>query len=200
MARILILYYSAYGHIETMARAVAAGVDGVEGCAAVLKRVPEIVPDAQARAAGMKLDQEAPIATPDELADYDAIIFGTPTRFGNMAAQMRSFLDQTGGLWARGVLIGKVGSVFASTASQHGGQETTITSFHTTLLHHGMVVVGLPYSFGGNTIMTEISGGTPYGATTIAGGDGSRSPSDNELAGARFQGEHVARIAQKLTS
>ncbi|OYY75327.1 MAG: NAD(P)H:quinone oxidoreductase, type IV [Sphingomonas sp. 28-62-20] len=200
MARILILYYSAYGHIETMARAVAAGVDGVEGCAAVLKRVPEIVPDAQARAVGMKLDQAAPIATPDELADYDAIIFGTPTRFGNMAAQMRNFLDQTGGLWARGALIGKVGSVFASTASQHGGQETTITSFHTTLLHHGMVVVGLPYSFAGNTIMTEISGGTPYGATTIAGGDGSRSPSDNELAGARFQGEHVARIAQKLTN
>lgn len=198
MARILILYYSSYGHVETMARAVAAGVDGVEGCSAVLKRVPEIMDADQARAAGMKLDQEAPVATPDELADYDAIIFGTPTRFGNMAAQMRNFLDQTGGLWARGALIGKLGSVFASTASQHGGQETTITSFHTTLLHHGMIVVGLPYSFAGNTIMTEISGGTPYGATTIAGADGSRMPSDNELAGARFQGEHVARIALKL--
>jgi len=148
---------------------------------------------------GAKLEQAAPIASPRELADYDGIIFGTPTRFGNMAAQMRNFLDQTGGLWARGALIGKVGSVFASTASQHGGQETTITSFHTTLLHHGMVVVGLPYSFAGNAIMTEISGGTPYGATTIAGGDGSRGPSENELAGARFQGDHVARIAQKLT-
>lgn len=200
MTRILILYYSSYGHIETMAQAVAAGVDGVEGCAAILKRVPDTMPEAQARAAGMKVDQSAPIATPDELADYDGIIFGTPTRFGNMAAQMRNFLDQTGPLWAKGALIGKVGSVFASTASQHGGQETTITSFHTTLLHHGMVVVGLPYSFGGNTIMSEISGGTPYGATTIAGGDGSRLPSENELAGARFQGDHVARIARKLAA
>ncbi len=200
MSRVLILYYSSYGHVETMARAVAEGVRAVPGCEAVLRRVPEIMAEDAAKAAGMKLDQAAPIATPDELADYDAIIFGTSTRFGNMAAQMRNFLDQTGGLWARGALIGKVGSVFASTASQHGGQETTITSFHTTLLHHGMVVVGLPYSFAGNTIMTEISGGTPYGATTIAGGDGSRSPSDNELAGARFQGEHVARIALKLAA
>ncbi len=200
MTRVLILYYSSYGHVETLAHAVAAGVRGVPGCEAVLKRVPEIMAEDAARAAGMKFDQAAPIATPDELADYDAIIFGTPTRFGNMAAQMRNFLDQTGGLWARGALVGKVGSVFASTASQHGGQETTITSFHTTLLHHGMVIVGLPYSFAGNSIMTEISGGTPYGATTIAGGDGSRMPSDNELAGARFQGDHVARIAQKLTS
>lgn len=200
MSRVLILYYSSYGHVETLAHAVAEGVRAVPGCEAVLKRVPEIMAEAAAQAAGMKLDQAAPIATPDELADYDAIIFGTPTRFGNMAAQMRNFLDQTGGLWARGALVGKVGSVFASTASQHGGQETTITSFHTTLLHHGMVIVGLPYSFAGNTIMTEISGGTPYGATTIAGGDGSRMPSDNELAGARFQGDHVARIAQKLTS
>ena len=137
---------------------------------------------------------------PRNLADYDGIIFGTPTRFGNMAAQMRNFLDQTGGLWARGALIGKPGSVFVSTASQHGGQETTITSFHTSLLHHGMIVIGLPYSFAGNTIMSEISGGTPYGASTIAGGDGSRMPSENELAGARFQGEHVARITLKLAA
>lgn len=200
MTRILILYYSSYGHVETMARAVAEGVDGVAGCEAVLKRVPETMMEEQCLAAGMKFAQDAPIATPGELADYDAIIFGTPTRFGNMAAQMRNFLDQTGPLWATGALIGKIGSVFAATASQHGGQETTITSFHTTLLHHGMIVVGLPYSFAGNAIMTEISGGTPYGATTISGGDGSRLPSANELAGARFQGEHVARIACRLAA
>jgi NAD(P)H dehydrogenase (quinone) len=156
------------------------------------------VPDEVARASGMKLDQHADFATPDELADYDAIVFGTPTRFGNMAAQMRNFLDQTGGLWAKGALIGKIGSVFTSTASQHGGQETTITSFHTTLLHHGMIIVGLPYSFAGNAIMSEISGGTPYGASTLSGGDGARMPSENELAGARFQGDHVARLAAKL--
>ncbi|MFZ9396848.1 MAG: NAD(P)H:quinone oxidoreductase, partial [Erythrobacter sp.] len=144
--------------------------------------------------------QAAPIATPDELADYDAIIFGTPTRFGNMAAQMRNFLDQTGGLWFQNKLVGKVGSVFCSTASQHGGQETTITSFHITLLHHGMVIVGLPYTFTGNTEMGEISGGTPYGATTLAGADGSRMPSENELAGARFQGRHVAEIAAKVAA
>lgn len=200
MARILILYYSGYGHTEIMAGAVAEGVNAVEGCEAVVKRVPELVPDAVAAGSGMKVDQSAPFASPDELADYDGIIFGTPTRFGNMAAQMRNFLDQTGGLWAKGALIGKPGSVFVSTASQHGGQETTITSFHTTLLHHGMIVIGLPYSFTGNTIMSEISGGTPYGASTIAGGDGSRQPSENELAGARFQGEHVARITLKLSA
>lgn len=200
MARILILYYSGYGHTETMAGAVAEGVNAVEGCEAVVKRVPELVPDEVAAGSGMKVDQAAPFASPDELADYDGIIFGTPTRFGNMAAQMRNFLDQTGGLWAKGALIGKPASVFVSTASQHGGQETTITSFHTTLLHHGMIVIGLPYSFAGNTIMSEISGGTPYGASTIAGGDGSRLPSENELAGARFQGEHVARITQKLSA
>jgi NAD(P)H dehydrogenase (quinone) len=148
----------------------------------------------------MKTDQSAPIATPDELAEYDAIVFGTPTRFGNMAAQMRNFLDQTGGLWFTKALVGKVGSVFVSTASQHGGQETTITSFHTTLLHHGMVIVGLPYTFAGNSEMTEISGGTPYGASTLAGNDGSRTPSENELAGARFQGAHVAQIAAKLAA
>jgi len=146
----------------------------------------------------VKLDQSAPIATPAELADYDAVIFGTPTRFGNMAAQMRNFLDQTGGLWAKGALIGKVGSVFASTATQHGGQESTILSFHTTLLHHGMVIVGLPYSADGQTRVDEITGGSPYGATTIAGGDGSRQPSDNERELARFQGRHVAEIAGKL--
>jgi NAD(P)H dehydrogenase (quinone) len=200
MVRILILYYSGYGHTEIMAGAVAEGVNAVEGCEAVVKRVPELVPDEVAAGSGMKVDQAAPFASPDELADYDGIIFGTPTRFGNMAAQMRNFLDQTGGLWARGALIGKPGSVFVSTASQHGGQETTITSFHTTLLHHGMIVIGLPYSFAGNTIMSEISGGTPYGASTIAGGDGSRLPSENELAGARFQGEHVARITRKLSA
>jgi len=198
MARILVLYYSSYGHVETMARAVAEGAGGVAGCTVDLKRVPELVPDDVAAQAGIKLDQAAPIATPDELADYDAIIFGTPTRFGNMAAQMRNFLDQTGPLWARAALLNKVGSVFVSTATQHGGQETTITSFHTTLLHHGMIVVGLPYTFAGNAEMGEISGGTPYGASTLAGSDGSRQPSENELAGARYQGRHVAEIAVRI--
>ncbi|WP_455372252.1 NAD(P)H:quinone oxidoreductase [Limibacillus halophilus] len=198
MTKVLVLYYSSYGHIETMAKAVAEGAKGVEGVEVTLKRVPEIMPEEVARKAGVKLDQEAPIASPGELADYDAVIFGTPTRFGNMAAQMRNFLDQTGGLWAQGKLIGKVGSVFASTGTQHGGQETTITSFHTTLFHQGMVVVGLPYSAEGLTRMDEITGGTPYGATTLAGGDGKRQPSENELELARFQGRHVAEIAKKL--
>ncbi|PKP65235.1 MAG: NAD(P)H:quinone oxidoreductase [Alphaproteobacteria bacterium HGW-Alphaproteobacteria-7] len=200
MTKVLVLYYSSYGHIEAMAAAVADGAASVPGTEVVVKRVPELVPDDVATASGIKLDQAAPIATPDELADYDAIIFGTPTRFGNMAAQMRNFLDQTGGLWFTKALVGKVGSVFVSTASQHGGQETTITSFHTTLLHHGMVIVGLPYSFAGNAEMGEISGGTPYGASTLAGNDGSRMPSENELAGARFQGAHVAQIAGKLAA
>lgn len=200
MTKVLVLYYSSYGHIETMAQAVAEGARSVEGCTVDIKRVPELMPDDVAAAAHIKVDQAAPIATPDELANYDAIIFGTPTRFGNMAAQMRNFLDQTGGLWFTNALVGKVGSVFCSTASQHGGQETTITSFHTTLLHHGMVIVGLPYTFKGNSEMGEISGGTPYGATTLAGADGSRMPSENELAGARFQGRHVAEIAGKLVS
>jgi NAD(P)H dehydrogenase (quinone) len=200
MTKVLVLYYSSYGHIETMATAVAEGAASVPGTVVAVKRVPELVPEAVASASGMKTDQRAPIATPDELAEYDAIIFGTPTRFGNMAAQMRNFLDQTGGLWFAKALVGKVGSVFVSTASQHGGQETTITSFHTTLLHHGMVIVGLPYTFEGNSEMGEISGGTPYGASTLAGNDGSRMPSDNELAGARFQGAHVAAIAAKLTA
>jgi NAD(P)H dehydrogenase (quinone) len=200
MTRILVLYYSSYGHVETMATAVAEGASQVPGAAVVVKRVPELVPEAIARASGMKLDQAAPVATPGELADYDAIIFGTPTRFGNMASQMRNFLDQTGGLWAKGALIGKVGSVFASTASQHGGQETTIQSFHTTLLHHGMIIVGLPYSAAGLVRMDEVTGGTPYGATTLAGTDGSRQPSANELELARVQGRHVAEIAAKLTA
>ena len=199
MTRVLVLYYSSYGHIETMAEAVAAGAREA-GAEVALKRVPEIVPAEVAKSSGFKLDQAAPVATPAELADYDAIICGTPTRFGRMAAQMRNFLDQTGGLWFQGKLIGKVGSVFASSATQHGGQESTILSFHTTLLHHGMVVVGLPYSFQGQTDMTQITGGSPYGATTLANGDGSRTPSDNELAGARFQGRHVATIAAKLTA
>lgn len=200
MTKVLVLYYSSYGHIETMADAVAEGVREVQGANVTIKRVPELVPEEVAKTSGVKLDQEAEFATPEELANYDAIIFGTPTRFGNMAAQMRNFLDQTGGLWAQGALIGKVGSVFVSTASQHGGQETTITSFHISLFHHGMVVVGLPYSFAGNTVMDEISGGTPYGASTLAGADGSRMPSENELAGARFQGKHVAEVAAKLSA
>ncbi len=198
MTKVLVLYYSSYGHIETMAAAVAEGAASVPGTEVTVKRVPELVSEDVAKGAGIKLDQAAAIADPNELADYDAIIFGTPTRFGNMAAQMRNFLDQTGGLWFTKALVGKVGSVFVSTASQHGGQETTITSFHTTLLHHGMVIVGLPYTFEGNSEMGEISGGTPYGASTLAGNDGSRMPSENELAGARFQGAHVAQIAGKL--
>src|SRR5512140_3065250 len=198
MTKVLVLYYSMYGHVETMAEAVAEGARGVEGAEVTIKRVPDLVPEEVARKAGAKVDQAAPIATVDELPDYDAIIFGTPTRFGNMAAQMRNFLDQTGGLWAKGALIGKVGSVFASTATQHGGQETTITSFHTTLLHHGMVIVGVPYAEPRLMNMTEITGGTPYGASTLAAGDGSRQPSENELAIARYQGRHVATIAQKL--
>ncbi|EQD54937.1 TrpR binding protein WrbA, partial [mine drainage metagenome] len=190
MAKVLVLYYSSYGHIERMAEAVAEGAAAVRGSVVSVKRVAELVPEETARKAGMKSEQKAPVASVDELADYDAIIFGTPTRFGNMAAQMRNFLDQTGGLWAKGALVGKVGSVFVSTATQHGGQETTITSFHNTLLHQGMIIVGLPYTFAGLTRMDEISGGSPYGATTLAGGDGSRRPSENELAGARFQGRH----------
>ncbi|WP_255988827.1 NAD(P)H:quinone oxidoreductase [Chitinolyticbacter albus] len=200
MSKVLVVYYSMYGHIETMAHAVAKGARSVAGTDVTLKRVAEIMSEEAAKKAGAKLDQAAPIAQPAELADYDAIIFGTPTRFGNMCAQMRNFLDQTGGLWAKGALIGKVGSVFTSTATQHGGQETTLTSFHTTLLHQGMVIVGVPYSEARQMTLSEISGGSPYGATTIAAGDGSRQPSENELAIARFQGAHVAGIANKLAS
>ena len=198
--KVLVLYYSSYGHVETMAGAVADGARQVEGAEVTVKRVPELVPEDVARQAGMKLDQPAPAAKPQELGDYDAILFGTPTRFGNMASQMRNFLDQTGGLWAQGKLVGKVGSVFASTASQHGGQETTLTSFHHTLIHHGMIIVGVPYKAQELFNMEEISGGTPYGATTLAGVDGKRQPSANELAIARFQGRHVAEIAAKLTA
>jgi NAD(P)H dehydrogenase (quinone) len=194
-----VLYYSAYGHIETMAQAIAEGAR-TAGAEVTIKRVPELVPEEAARNAGMKLEQAAPLATVDELPQYDAIIFGTPTRFGNMAAQMRNFLDQTGKHWMSGALIGKVGSVFASTASQHGGQETTITSFHTTLLHQGMIVVGLPYSAQELLNMEQITGGTPYGATTLAKPDGSRQPSENELSLARFQGRHVAQIAARLSA
>ena len=198
MAKILVLYYSTWGHIETMADAIAEGARGVAGTEVTIKRVPETMPDDVIKAIHAKTDQQAPIASPDELADYDAIIFGTPTRFGNMAGQMRNFLDQTGALWAGGKLVGKVGSVFISTGTQHGGQETTITSFHTTLFHHGMVVVGVPYSCPALTNMDEITGGTPYGASTLAGSDGSRQPSANELDIARFQGKHVAEITAKL--
>jgi len=199
MTKVLVLYYSSYGHIERMAEAIAEGAREVADVEVTIKRVPELVPEEAAKGAGMKLDQAAPVAEPRELEDYDAIVFGTPTRFGNMAAQMRNFLDQTGPLWMKGKLIGKVGSVFVSTAGQHGGQETTITSFHTTLFHHGMLVVGVPYSCAGLNEMSEISGGTPYGASTLAG-DGSRMPSENELAIARFQGKHVAGISAKLTA
>ena len=198
MTKLLVLYYSSYGHVETMANAVAEGAREVAGVEVTVKRVPELVPPEVAAKSGFKIDQAAPIATPDELADYDAIIIGTPTRFGNMAAQMKNFLDQTGGLWMSGALVGKVGSVFASTATQHGGQESTILSTHTVLLHQGMEIVGLPYSFAGLTNMDEITGGTPYGATTLAKSDGSRQPSSNELDGARFQGRHVAEITAAL--
>jgi NAD(P)H dehydrogenase (quinone) len=200
MTKILILYYSSYGHIERMAQAVAEGARSLEGVEVTIKRVPELVPEEKARRAGIKLDQAAPIATVEELPDYDAVIFGAPTRFGNMASQMRNFLDQTGGIWASGGLIGKVGSVFTSSATQHGGQDSTILSTHITLLHQGMVIVGLPYSCKAQMTLDEITGGSPYGASTIAGGDGSRQPSENELGMARFQGEHVARIAAKLAA
>jgi NAD(P)H dehydrogenase (quinone) len=197
MAKVLVLYYSTWGHVEEMAKAVAEGARST-GADVTVKRVPELVPDAVAKAAYYKLDQEAPIADPNELADYDAIIIGTPTRYGNMTAQMKNFLDQTGALWAQGKLVGKVGSVFTSTATQHGGQESTILSTHTVLLHHGMVIVGLPYAFQGQMGVEEVKGGSPYGASTIAGGDGSRKPSAIELEGARWQGRHVAEIAAKL--
>jgi NAD(P)H dehydrogenase (quinone) len=198
MAKILVLYYSMYGHIETMASAVAEGARDVAGTTVDVKRVPETMSaEAFAKAHG-KTDQPAPVAAAEDLANYDAIIFGTPTRFGNMCGQMRSFLDQTGALWVKGALVGKVGSVFASSATQHGGQESTILSFHTTLLHQGMVIVGLPYACQEQMGVEEVKGGSPYGATTIAGGDGSRKPSEKELGMAKFQGRHVAEIAAKL--
>jgi NAD(P)H dehydrogenase (quinone) len=199
MTKVLVLYYSSYGHIEKMAQAIAEGAKQVSGADVVVKRVPETVPEDVAKKSHFKLDQAAPIATVDELGDYDAIIFGTPTRYGNMTAQMKTFLDQTGSLWLKGALVGKVGSVFTSSATQHGGQETTITSFHTVLMHQGMVIVGLPYSCQAQMGVDEIKGGSPYGASTIAGGDGSRQPSEQELGMARYQGEHVAKIAAKLS-
>ncbi|MFH2122863.1 MAG: NAD(P)H:quinone oxidoreductase [Pseudomonadota bacterium] len=201
--KVLIVYYSMYEHIYKMAEAAAEGVRAVDGAEAVLRRVPETLPaevlEKMGAVAAQELQKQIPVCTVEELGEADAVIFGTPTRFGNMCGQMRQFLDSTGQLWMKGALVGKAGSVFASANTQHGGQESTILSFHTTLLHQGMVVVGLPYAFQGQMNTSEISGCSPYGASTVAGADGSRSPSENELAGARFQGEHVARIASKLS-
>ena len=200
--KVQVVFYSMYGHVSTMAEAVVAGAREVEGAEVALYQVPELVPadvlERSGAAAARKAFAHVPVARPDQLADADALIFGTPTRFGNMCAQMRNFLDQTGGLWMKGSLVGKVGSVFTSTASQHGGQETTLTSFHTTLLHLGMIVVGVPYAEQRLLNMNEITGGTPYGASTMAGGDGKRRPSENELGIARFQGRHVAGVARAL--
>ena len=200
--KILIVYYSTYGHVQKMAEAIAQGVGQVDGAEAVLRRVPETLPGDVLEKMGAVDAQQAqahiPVCTVDELASADAVIFGTPTRFGNMCGQMRQFLDATGGLWAQGALVGKVGSVFTSTATQHGGQESTILSFHISLLHHGFVIVGLPYAFQGQMRIDEVTGGSPYGASTIAGGSGERMPSENELEAARFQGKHVTEIAKKL--
>jgi len=199
MTKVLVLYHSAYGHVETLAQAVAEGARAA-GAQVDIKRVPETVPEEIAKASHFKLDQAAPVARIEDLADYDAIIVGTGTRFGRMGSQMAAFLDQAGGLWARGALNGKVGGAFASTATQHGGQETTLFSIITNLLHFGMTIVGLPYSHQGQMTLDEITGGSPYGATTIAGGDGSRQPTQNELAGARHQGELIAQAAKKLAA
>ncbi|DAB28268.1 MAG: NAD(P)H:quinone oxidoreductase, type IV [Sulfurimonas sp. RIFOXYD12_FULL_33_39] len=200
--KVLVVYYSMYGHVHKMVEEAANGVRSVDGVEAVIRRVPETLSDEILEKMGateaQKQQANIPICTLDELSEADAVIFGTPTRFGNMCGQMRQFLDATGGLWMKGSLVGKVGSVITSSNTQHGGQESTILSFHTTLLHHGMVIVGLPYTFQGQMSMDSITGCSPYGASTIAGGNGSRIPSENELAGARFQGEHVARIAKKL--
>lgn len=199
MPNILVLYYSSYGHVEVMAHAQAEGARQISGAQVTVKRVPETMTPEAAAACGFKLSQSAPVANPEELDQYDAIIFGTPTRFGNMAGQMRTFLDQTGGLWTRGALVGKVGSAFCCTASQHGGQETTLTSFHTTLLHHGMIIVGLPYTFKDLATLREVTGGTPYGASSVTGaGEELRMPSPLELEMCRFQGEHVARITSRM--
>ena len=201
--KLLVVYYSMYGHIHQMAEAIAEGARNVDGVDVLLRRVPETLPQDVLEKMGaveaIEKQSSVPVCTVEELGNADAIIFGTPTRFGNMSGQMRQFLDATGQLWANGALIGKVGSVFASSNTQHGGQESTILSFHTTLLHHGMVVVGLPYSFQGQMNAEEISGCSPYGASTVASANGGLSPSENELAGARFQGEHVANISKKLT-
>lgn len=200
MPRILVLYHSTYGHVEAMAEAVAEGARSVEGAAVDIRRVPELVPEELAKKSGYKLDQAAPIAKVDELGDYDAIIIGAGTRYGTAASQMRNFLDQTGGLWMKGGLVGKVGSAFTSTASQHGGQETTLIGLIQTLLHHGMLIAGLPYAWQGQLRIDEVTGGSPYGATTITGGDGSRMPSENELEGARWQGRYVAETAARLAA
>ncbi|KTD51944.1 flavoprotein WrbA (Trp repressor binding protein) [Legionella quinlivanii] len=197
MAKVLVLYYSSYGHVETMAEEVSKGAKEVDGVEVTLKRVPETMPEDIAKKAGVKLNQEAPVASPQELANYDAIIFGTPTRFGNMAAQMRNFLDQTGGLWVNGGLVGKIASVFVSTGTG-GGNESTIISFWNTLIHHGMIIVGVPYSEKGLTDLSEMRGSSPYGAGTIAGSDGKRTPSEIERQIARFQGKHVASIAKRM--
>ncbi len=200
--KVMIVYYSMYGHIHRMAEAVAEGVREVSGVEVLMRRVPETLPEEVLKKMGALEAQKGftnvPVCSVDELASADAVIFGTPTRFGNMCGQMRQFLDATGGLWARGALVGKVGSVFTSSGTQHGGQESTILSFHITLLHHGMIVVGLPYSFQGQSRTDEVSGGSPYGASTIAGAKGERVPTENELAAARFQGRHVATITAKL--
>ncbi|MBW2483701.1 MAG: NAD(P)H:quinone oxidoreductase [Deltaproteobacteria bacterium] len=202
--KVLIVYYSTYGHVYKMAEAVAEGAKSVAGAEVEIRRVPETLPPEVLEKMGAVEAQKAfshvPVCSIEELAQADALIFGTPTRFGNMCGQMRQFLDATGSLWAEGALVGKVGSVFTSSATQHGGQESTILTFHVTLLHHGLVVVGLPYAFQGQMRIDEITGGSPYGASTIAGGDGSRMPSENELAGAQFQGKHVAEIAAKLVA
>ncbi|MBN3846820.1 MULTISPECIES: NAD(P)H:quinone oxidoreductase [Burkholderiaceae] len=196
-AKVLVLYYSTYGHTEHLANAIAEGAQGA-GAEVAVRRVPELMPLEVAQRAGAKLEQAAPVARPEELVDYDAIIIGSPTRFGRVSSQLANFLDQTGGLWAQGKLIGKVGGAFVSTASQHGGAETTLFSILTSMMHHGMITVGLPYSYSGLTNMNEITGGAPYGATTLAGADGKRQPSDNELDGARFQGRHIAGITTAL--
>jgi NAD(P)H:quinone oxidoreductase type IV len=200
--KIQVVFYSMYGHVYRLAEAVAEGAREVPGAEVRMLQVPELVPDAVLERSGAKKTRAAfahvPVARPDDLGEADAILFGTPTRYGNMTAQMRNFLDQTGGLWVKGALVGKVGSVFTSTGTQHGGQETTITSFHSTLLHHGMLIVGVPYTEKGLSVIGEVSGGSPYGASTVAGPDGSRWPSENELGIARFQGRHVAGIASRL--
>lgn len=200
MTKVLVLYHSTYGHLEMMAEAVAAGAREVEGVQVDIRRVPELVPEELAIQSGYKMNQAAPVANVAEMEGYDAIIIGAGTRYGTVASQMRNFLDQTGGLWMKGAFVGKVGSAFTATATQHGGQETTLIGLIQTLLHHGMLVAGLPYAWAGQMRMDEITGGSPYGATTITGGDGSRMPSDNELDGARWQGRYVAETAKKLKS
>lgn len=198
MPKVLVLYHSTYGHLEAMAEAVAEGARSVEGAVVDIKRVAETVPEDLAKSSGYKMDQAAPIATVADLENYDAIIVGAGTRFGTVASQMRNFWDQSGGVWFQGKLVGKVGGAFTATATQHGGQETTLIGMIQTLMHHGLVVAGLPYSFAGQMRLDEVTGGSPYGATTITGGDGSRMPSQNELDGARFQGRHIAEVARKM--